>query len=76
MTVKFGTRKPQVYSENARDEAKLKIHRIKNQLEDIEVQMGKYESLQAFHYGHVGDLGHILELLDQAYEFMCYEAED
>lgn len=59
-----------VYSVHAEEAAQEKIHSIKNRLEDIEVALGRYESLQRFHYGDVGDLGHILGLLDQAYKFI------
>ena len=54
----------------ARTAAEKKMKEIKGLLEGISTQMEKYESLDAYHCGHVGDLVHIEELLGEAYEFI------
>jgi len=59
-----------VCSATARTAAEEKMNEIKALLEGISVQMEKYESLEMYHFGHVGDLGHIEELLGEAYEFI------
>lgn len=64
-----------IYSANAEEEARVKLNRIRLTLEAVKVALGKYESLQRFHYGHVGDLGHIEILLTEAHLFI-QETED
>jgi hypothetical protein len=62
--------KGKVYSENARGESEKHIREIRQLLNLISVEVEKYESLKRFHYGHVGDLGHIEEVLNEAWEFI------
>ena len=61
----------QVYSENARGEAEKHIKEIKQLLTLIGTELGKYESLKRFNYGHVGELGHVEEILGKAWEFIA-----
>ena len=60
----------EVYSATARTAAEKKMKEIKGLLEGIGTQLERYESLEMYHYGHVGSLGHIEELLGEAYEFI------
>jgi hypothetical protein len=59
-----------VHSVHAEAELKDKIESVKQSLEMISTELQKYESLQMVHYGHVGDLGHVDELLVEAWEFI------
>jgi len=60
----------QIYSENARGEAEKRIEEIKQLLTLIGTELGKYESLKRFNYGHVGELGHVEEILGDVWEFI------
>jgi hypothetical protein len=64
-----------VYSVNAKEDLDKQIIKVNRLLEDIKILMGKYESLTRCHYGHVGDLGHVENLLGEAYAFLA-ESED
>ena len=60
----------QIYSENARGEAESRIKEIKQLLKLVGTELGKYESLKRFNYGHVGELGRVEEILGEAWEFI------
>lgn len=59
-----------VKSIHAREAAEKRMKEIKQLLALIGTEMQKYESLQSFDYGHVGDLGHVEELLGEAWDFI------
>jgi len=46
------------------------VEHIRELLEGIQVEMQKYESLTRVTWGHVGNLGHVAELLAASYSFM------
>jgi len=59
-----------IYSVHAREAAEKHMKKIKQSLDLIGTEMQKYESLNNFHYGHVGDLAHVEELLGEVWEFI------
>jgi len=64
-----------ICSANAKDDLDKRIVKVNRLLEDIKILVGKYESLTRCHYGHVGSVAHVENLLGEAYAFLA-ESED
>jgi hypothetical protein len=64
----------QIHSVHAQDELKEKLTEVRQLLANIETELQKYETLEMVHYGHVGDLGRVEDILGEAWEFIT-EAE-
>lgn len=60
-----------VYSVNATEELQAHLKKVDQLLRAITTEMQKYQTLRYATYGHVGDVGHVEDLLTQAYEFVA-----
>jgi len=64
-----------VYSTQAKEQAKEAVNKhikeIDHLLMNLITEMGKYKSLKRAHYGYVGDLAYVEELLVQVWEFLA-----
>ena len=58
-----------VYSVHAQEDGQARLKEVRDLLVALDVQMQKFDSIQRWHYGNVGDLGHLAELLNETLEF-------
>ncbi len=61
------------YSVHAEKELADTIKEVKERLEDIKLELLRYESLTEVHYGHVGDVKKLANDLFEAFEFILEE---
>jgi hypothetical protein len=59
-----------IHDEKAREELERQLERTRELLEGIEAEMQEYVGLRLVHWGHVGNVGHVAEVLDEAYQFV------